>query len=194
MRNPCGPGRRTRSLVVRAASLRILRRARRVCASSLSRSWRSSAYNRTRRALAAARDMRSALDRDRLLRLIEAGRSVVAERELEGVFARLLDVARELTGARYAAIGVLDDAREHLADFITAGIDDDLHATIGDLPRGRGVLGLLISNPVPLRLREVGAHARSYGFPRGHPAMTNFLGVPILIMGEAWGNLYLPHT
>jgi signal transduction histidine kinase len=141
--------------------------------------------------LAAARDTGSALDRDRLLRLIEAGRSVVAERELEGVFARLLDVARELTGARYAAIGVLDDTREHLADFITAGIDDTVRAAIGDLPRGRGVLGLLISKPVPLRLSDVGAHAHSYGFPPGHPSMTNFLGVPILIMGEAWGNLYL---
>jgi signal transduction histidine kinase len=131
------------------------------------------------------------LDRDRLRRLIEAGRSVVAERELEGVFARLLDVARELTGARYAAIGVLDEARENLADFITAGIEPRVHGLIGDLPRGRGVLGLLISNPRPLRLSDVGAHVRSYGFPPGHPAMTSFLGVPILIRGEAWGNLYL---
>jgi signal transduction histidine kinase len=126
-----------------------------------------------------------------LRRLIEAGRSLVAERELEGVFARLLDVARELTAARYAAIGILDEARENLADFITAGIDPAAHSMIGDLPRGRGVLGLLISNPQPLRLADVGAHVRSYGFPPGHPAMTSFLGVPILIRGEAWGNLYL---
>ncbi len=124
-------------------------------------------------------------------RLIEAGRSVVAESELEGVFARLLDVARELTGARYAAIGVLDDGRETLADFITAGIDPHTHSVIGDLPRGRGVLGMLISKPVPLRLADVGGHIRSYGFPPGHPSMTSFLGVPILIRGEAWGNLYL---
>ncbi len=135
--------------------------------------------------------MTSTLDQDRLRRLIEAGRSVVAERELEGVFARLLDVARELTGARFAAIGILDDARENLADFITAGIDPHAHSIIGDLPRGRGVLGMLISNPVPLRLADVGGHIRSYGFPPGHPAMTTFLGVPILIRGEAWGNLYL---
>jgi signal transduction histidine kinase len=133
----------------------------------------------------------SRLDVDRLRRLIDAGRSVVAERELEGVFERLLDVARELTGANYAAIGVLDEARENLADFITAGIDPHAHTLIGDLPRGRGVLGLLISNPVPLRLSDVGDHIRSYGFPPGHPAMTSFLGVPILIRGEAWGNLYL---
>ncbi len=137
------------------------------------------------------RDVTSTLDQDRLRRLIEAGRSVVAERELEGVFARLLDVARELTGAHFAAIGVLDEARENLADFITAGIDPHAHSIIGDLPRGRGVLGLLISKPVPLRLADVGGHIRSYGFPPGHPAMTSFLGVPILIRGEAWGNLYL---
>ena len=136
-------------------------------------------------------DSPSTLDRDRLRRLIEAGRSVVAERELEGVFARLLDVARELTGARYAALGVLDEARETLADFITAGLEPDMPNLIGDLPRGRGVLGLLISNPEPLRMADVGAHVRSYGFPPGHPAMTSFLGVPILIRGEGWGNLYL---
>ena len=137
------------------------------------------------------RDVTSTLDQDRLRRLIEAGRSVVAERELEGVFARLLDVARELTGAHFAAIGILDEARQNLADFITAGIDPHAHSIIGDLPRGRGVLGLLISKPVPLRLADVGGHIRSYGFPPGHPAMTSFLGVPILIRGEAWGNLYL---
>src|SRR3979411_2447757 len=102
-------------------------------------------------------DVSSTLDQDRLRRLIEAGRSVLAERELEGVFARLLDVARELTRANYAAIGVLDGARESLAAFITAGIDPAAHRLIGDLPRGRGVLGLLISNPEPLRLADVGA-------------------------------------
>jgi len=133
----------------------------------------------------------SKLDEDRLRRLIAAGRSLVAERELERVFERLLEVARELTGARYAAIGILDDARENLADFITAGIDADAHAEIGALPRGLGVLGQLIQNPEPLRLRDVSEHPRSYGFPAGHPAMRGFLGVPILIRGEVWGNLYL---
>src|SRR5207302_1488113 len=143
------------------------------------------------RAFMTARNSVSRLDLDRLRRLIEAGRSVVAERELEGVFGRLLDCARELTGARFAAIGILDEAREGLADFITAGIDPDAHTAIGALPRGRGVLGLLISRPEPLRLANVGSHPRSYGFPTGHPAMTTFLGVPILIRDEAWGNLYL---
>jgi GAF domain-containing protein len=124
---------------------------------------------------------RSTLDRDRLRQLIEAGRSVVAERELEGVLARTLDVARDLTGARYAAIGILDVARSGLADFITAGIDAAAHSLIGDLPRGCGVLGPLISDPEPLRMADVGAHVRSYGFPPAHPAMTTFPGVPILI-------------
>jgi len=137
------------------------------------------------------RDTESTLDESRLRRLIDAGRSLVAERELETLFERLLDVARDLTDARYAAIGVLDESREGLADFITAGIDPEAHRIIGELPRGRGVLGLLISNPEPLRLSDVGDHPRSYGFPPGHPKMRSFLGVPILIRGEAWGNLYL---
>ena len=136
-------------------------------------------------------DTRPQLNESRLRRLLDAGRSLVAERELEGVFQRLLDVARDLTGARYAAIGILDEARENLVDFITAGIGPEAHATIGDLPTGRGVLGLLISHPEPLRMKDVGGHVRSYGFPAGHPAMSSFLGVPILIRNEAWGNLYL---
>lgn len=131
------------------------------------------------------------LGEDRLRRLIDAGRILVAERDVNGVFARLLDVARDLTGAGYAAIGVLDERREGLADFITAGIAPETHSVIGQLPRGRGVLGLLIEDPQPLRLREVGAHSHSYGFPAGHPPMSSFLGVPIMIRGEAWGNLYL---
>ena len=137
------------------------------------------------------RDTGTRLDEIRLRRLLEAGRSLVAERELESVFERLLDVARDLTGARYAAIGILDERRESLAGFITAGIDPHAHAVIGDLPRGRGVLGLLISDPQPLRMKNVSEHVHSYGFPPGHPDMTSFLGVPILIRNEAWGNLYL---
>src|SRR5690349_20300915 len=105
--------------------------------------------------MSAANDMGSGLDDGRLRRLLEAGRSLVSERELESVFAQLLDVARELTAARYAAIGILDEDRENLADFITAGIDPDAHARIGALPRGRGVLGTLISDPEPLRTADV---------------------------------------
>ncbi|HEY6890488.1 MAG TPA: GAF domain-containing sensor histidine kinase [Solirubrobacter sp.] len=119
------------------------------------------------------------------------GRSLVTVLDPEAVFERLLEVARELTGARYAAIGVLDEDRQRLERFLTAGIDEETHRAIGDLPRGRGVLGVLIRDPRPLRLRDVGLHAQSYGFPLAHPPMRSFLGVPIMIEGEAWGNLYL---
>src|SRR5918994_5473520 len=131
------------------------------------------------------------MDSVRAGRLLEVGRSLIAELDPEAVLDRLLDVAQELTGARYAAIGVLDDRREQLERVLTAGIDEETHRAIGDLPRGRGVLGVLINDPRPLRLADVGMHAQSYGFPLAHPPMTTFLGVPILIDGEAWGNLYL---
>jgi signal transduction histidine kinase len=124
-------------------------------------------------------------------RLIEAGRFLVSELDLEVVLERLLEVARELTGAHYAAVGILDESKSELERFVTSGIDAETHHLIGDLPRGRGVLGLLIREPRPLRLPEVGRHPESYGFPRGHPPMTTFLGVPVIIRGEAWGNLYL---
>ncbi len=131
------------------------------------------------------------MDERRLRRLLDVGRSLISELEPETVLERLLDVARELTGARYAAIGVLDERRSGLERFLTVGIDEDTHRQIGDLPRGRGVLGVLITEPEPLRLADVSAHPRSYGFPLMHPPMTTFLGVPILIDGQAWGNLYL---
>jgi two-component system, NarL family, sensor histidine kinase DevS len=123
--------------------------------------------------------------------LIGLGRSVLAESELEPVLERVLDAARELTGAQYAALGVLDADRRRLQRFITAGMDRGTVRELGEPPRGHGVLGELIREPKPLRLPDVGAHPRSYGFPIGHPPMTTFLGVPILIRGEAWGNLYL---
>ena len=131
------------------------------------------------------------MDSVRAGRLLEVGRSLIAELDPEAVLDRLLDVALELTAARYAAIGVLDDSRLQLERFLTRGIDEPIHRAIGDLPRGRGVLGVLIREPRPLRLADVGAHPESYGFPLAHPPMHSFLGVPILIHGEAWGNLYL---
>src|SRR3954462_759192 len=127
------------------------------------------------------------MDEHRLRRLVDVGRSLVTELDPEAVFERLLEVAREITGARYAAIGVLDERREHLERFLTVGIDEETHRAIGDLPHGRGVLGVLIRDPRPLRLTDVGAHPQSYGFPLGHPPMTTFLGVPIIIDGQAWG-------
>jgi signal transduction histidine kinase len=104
---------------------------------------------------------------------------------------RVLQTARELCGARYAALGVLDDRRRELAQFLTAGEDPEVHEAIGHLPRGRGILRLLIDEPVPIRLHDVSEHPRSYGFPPGHPPMRSFLGAPIVVRGEAWGNLYL---
>jgi len=131
------------------------------------------------------------LDEQRLRRILEVGRAVVAELDLETVLTRMIDEARALTGARYAALGILDERGQELERFLTIGIDAETHRAIGDLPRGRGVLGVLISDPRPLRLRQVSEHPRSYGFPLSHPHMSTFLGVPVVVRGEVFGNLYL---
>lgn len=123
--------------------------------------------------------------------LLEVAGSLLGELDLEVVIDRLLESARELTKARYAALGVLNSSKTELERFITVGISQDARAEIGTLPRGRGVLGELILNPVPLRLAEVGDHPHSYGFPLGHPPMRSFLGVPILAGGVPFGSLYL---
>jgi signal transduction histidine kinase len=124
-------------------------------------------------------------------RLLDVGRAVVTELDLGAVLDRVLQAGREVTGARYAALGILDEQRTELEQFLTSGVDDETHRAIGDLPRGRGALGALIEHPQPLRLADVGQHPSSYGFPAGHPVMHSFLGVPIVIRGQAWGNLYL---
>jgi signal transduction histidine kinase len=131
------------------------------------------------------------LDERRLRLLLEIGTSIVAELDSEAVLRRVLDAGRELTGARYAAVGILDSERRELERFLTAGIDDATRRTIGDLPRGAGILGELIRHPEPLRLADISEHPRSYGFPPEHPPMTTFLGAPVLVRGEAWGNIYL---
>ena len=131
------------------------------------------------------------LDERTLQRLIAVGRTLVSKLDLEAVLGEFLEVAREITGARFAALGILDDERRGIENFLTAGIDEETREAIGELPRGRGVLGLLIEEPKPLRLNNVGAHPRSFGFPPGHPEMRTFLGVPIVIRGEVYGNLYL---
>src|SRR6185312_5580927 len=130
-------------------------------------------------------------DDDKLRRLLDVGRALVAELDTEAVLQRILDEARAITGARYVALGVLDEQRGELERFLTSGVDADVHRAIGELPRGRGVLGVLIDDPRPLRLSDVGSHPQSFGFPAGHPPMRSFLGVAILIRGQAWGNLYL---
>ena len=111
--------------------------------------------------------------------------------DLEEVLHRVLVAAQELTGARYAALGLLNDERDALDRFLTVGIDEDERRVIGDLPLGRGVLGELIAHPRILRLADLAQHPHSYGFPSGHPAMKTFLGSPIVIRGEIYGNIYL---
>ncbi|HEY7831320.1 MAG TPA: GAF domain-containing protein [Solirubrobacteraceae bacterium] len=130
--------------------------------------------------------------KDRTARsLLGLVRGLLSELDLDVILDRVLDSARELTGARYAALGVLNDSRTELARFVTVGIDEKVRMEIGSLPRGQGVLGELINRPVPLRLTDVGTHPRSFGLPAGHPPMRAFLGVPILIEGTPFGNLYL---
>ncbi|HEU4706219.1 MAG TPA: GAF domain-containing sensor histidine kinase [Solirubrobacterales bacterium] len=131
------------------------------------------------------------VDEERFRRLIDVGSSLLSELDLEAVLKSVAEAARELTGARYAALGVLDRERRELERFINVGIDEETRRGIGNLPRGRGVLGELIREPVPLRLRDVNAHPHAYGFPPGHPPMHSFLGVPIAVRGETYGNLYM---
>jgi signal transduction histidine kinase len=138
-----------------------------------------------------ADETRTSLVEEELRRLLDVGRTLVAELDLESVLRHVLETARDLTGARYAALGILDERKEELERFLYLGIDEATRRLIGPFPRGRGVLGELIRRPEPLRLHDVTQHPRSYRFPPGHPPMTSFLGVPILIRGEAFGNLYL---
>ena len=127
----------------------------------------------------------------RLRALFAAGLAVTSELSLDAVLRRLVDAAAELTRARYAALGVIGASGLDLEQFITHGIDDELRAEIGGLPRGRGILGVLISDAKALRLHDLAEDPRSVGFPPGHPPMRSFLGVPILLRGVAYGNLYL---
>lgn len=110
---------------------------------------------------------------------------------LEVVLDRVLGSAKELTDARYAALCVLKDTRDGLAVFLTAGLDDVTRTRIGKWPCGRGVLGDLILDPVPLRLANLGEHPACYGMPPGHPPMRSFLGVPILVDHVPDGSLCL---
>ena len=134
---------------------------------------------------------RSGIDAARPARLSDAGRALVARLDLEGVLEILLEAARGLSGARYAALGILAEGKDEFDRFLTLGIDEATRSAIGELPRGGGVLGELIGAQAPLRLAELGSHPSSCGFPPGHPPMHSFLGVPIRIRGAAWGNLYL---
>ncbi|HSB37712.1 MAG TPA: GAF domain-containing sensor histidine kinase [Gaiellaceae bacterium] len=127
----------------------------------------------------------------RLRALLEAGMALASELSLDSLLQRLTGVAAELTGARYAALGVIDPTGSGLERFVTHGIDEETRVAIGDPPHGRGIIGALIQDARPLRLHAITDDQRSVGFPRNHPPMTTFLGVPILLRGVAYGNLYL---
>jgi signal transduction histidine kinase len=122
--------------------------------------------------------------------LLDAVAAISSDLDLAGVLTRIVESATQLTGARYGALGVLG-ADGTLVEFVTTGIDEEQRRLIGDLPRGRGILGLLVDEPQPIRLPDLSAHPQSAGFPPHHPPMTTFLGVPVRIRGTVFGNLYL---
>jgi signal transduction histidine kinase len=127
----------------------------------------------------------------RLRALFAAGLAVTSELSLDMLLQRLVEAAADLTGAGFAALGVIGSTGLDLERFVTHGVDAETHAAIGALPRGRGILGALIREAKPLRLHDLAEDPRSVGFPPGHPAMRSFLGVPILLRGVSYGNLYL---
>jgi len=136
-------------------------------------------------------DAASSTGPGRLRSLIDAGIALNSELSLDALLQRLVEIAAELAEARYAALGVVDPAGQSLERFLTTGIDRQTYEAIGDLPRGRGILGVLIREAEPLRLHDIADDPRSVGFPREHPPMRTFLGVPIVLRGVAYGNLYL---
>ncbi|MFJ4282585.1 PP2C family protein-serine/threonine phosphatase [Streptomyces massasporeus] len=138
--------------------------------------------------------LRALLDAmDRMQGLLDAVVAISREVELPAVLHRIVTTAMDLVGARYGALGVLNDTGEHLQEFITAGLSPRERADLAEtgLPTGRGVLGHLISHPEPLRIGDIPAHASSVGFPPGHPHLRTLLGVAIAVRGEIYGDLYL---
>jgi two-component system, NarL family, sensor histidine kinase DevS len=127
----------------------------------------------------------------RLRALLETSVALTSELSLEALLQKLVESAAALTGARYAALGVIDKSGTGLERFVTAGVDAKTHEAIGELPHGRGILGVLIREAHPLRLQDLTRDPRSVGFPPNHPPMKSFLGVPIMLRGVAFGNLYL---
>jgi signal transduction histidine kinase len=127
---------------------------------------------------------------ERMGGLLEAVVAVAEDLSLDAVLERVVQSACQLLHARYGALGVIGDDRA-LSHFITVGIDGELAKRIGPLPTGHGVLGLLISDPRPLRLHDLRRHPEAYGFPKHHPPMQSFLGVPVRVRDVVFGNLYL---
>ncbi len=130
-------------------------------------------------------------DPAKLLRLIDAVLMIEAAVELPVLLRHLIEEACSLVDARYGALGVLNEARTGLDPFITVGLGEAEEKAIGARPTGRGVLGVLITEPAPLRLKDLGAHPDSYGFPAHHPPMKSFIGVPVRARSVVYGNLYL---
>jgi signal transduction histidine kinase len=130
-------------------------------------------------------------DPAKLRRVLEATLLIEADLDLRILLRHIVDEARSMTSARYGALGVLSEDGTSLAEFVTVGLEPVEEARIGPRPTGLGVLGLLISDPNPLRVARLSSHPESHAFPPGHPPMTSFLGVPIKVRGEVYGNLYL---
>jgi signal transduction histidine kinase len=122
--------------------------------------------------------------------LVEAGLALASELDLDALLQRIADLAREVVGARYGAVGVVGEDGL-LLRFVYSGIDQETADRIGDLPHGRGLLGVLLEGGRPMRMREISEHANSYGFPPNHPPMHSFLGVPIIVRDRVFGRLYL---
>lgn len=128
---------------------------------------------------------------DQLAQLLDAILTIGSVLDLPAMLRRVVQSATDLAGATYGALGVLDEAHTRLSEFITVGVDEEVHRSIGELPEGHGILGLLILDAKPLRLPDLTKHPDSYGFPPHHPPMTSFLGVPIRVRDTVFGNLYL---
>ena len=128
---------------------------------------------------------------DRLRVLVEAGISLASELSLDALLQRIVETAAELTDARYAALGVVHPSGRGLERFLTTGVDEETYAAIGQIPQGRGILGVVMRETKPLRLHDIADDPRSVGLPPNHPPMHTFLGAPILLRGVAFGNLYL---
>ncbi len=129
--------------------------------------------------------------RDRFERLLAAGVAIYAHHSLDQVLQEVVDAARDVVGARYAALGVLGPDRATLVQFVTSGLDEDSRQRIGSLPTGRGLLGHVISEATPIRSADISRHPNRYGFPPRHPPMKSFLGVPVRGRDRVFGNLYL---
>ncbi|HEX6844288.1 MAG TPA: GAF domain-containing sensor histidine kinase [Actinomycetota bacterium] len=139
--------------------------------------------------MSTADQLRTVSDRNRML--IEAGVALASELDLEAVLQRIVELATEITGARYGALGVLGDDRR-IARFLTVGISEEERAAIGDPPTGHGILGVLIDDARrPVRIDDLSHDPRSYGFPPHHPPMRSFLGAPVRALGRVFGNIYL---